>query len=192
MPHHATAERPSAKALLASPWIPYLPRLEVSGWVLLDSQSVQPLDLSPGLSLPQSLQGMPVGGLRTVWLDPFEGESWGRQGAVLCMGREGPPARLHLIRNGDRSFRSWSPEDVLEGWVSALLVWAYDRTGRLPETIEGWSDVIAFTQPTPETEEWTAEARSLFQEALDFARERVGLGPGETTPSPPRKSGGDS
>ena len=182
---HTAAERPSAEELLDSPWIPFLPRQEASGWVLLDSVIVDPIDLDDPFGMPPSepFQGMPSGGLMMVWLDSFNG-LMDDQGAVICQGRDrADPPRIHILREGDRTPSLETLQARLEGWVLALLVWAYDRTGRLPETIEGWSDVIAFTEPTPETEEWIAEARALFQEALDYARERIGLGPGETSPA---------
>ncbi len=171
---------PQASDLVENPWVPFLPREEASEWVLLPSETTPSKDNLQGFHHKE----MPYGGVKMVWLESVE-EGARVVGALFCgKGRtEGWAERWWVL---DTSFARNPAKEKrnMEWWTSGILLWAYDRTGRLPETIEGWSDVIAFTQPTPETAEWTAEARSLFQEALDFARERVGLGPGETAPSP--------
>ena len=72
--------------------------------------------------------------------------------------------------NGDRMPLENQWQRHLGVWTAAVLTWAYDATGHLPETAAGWSDVMVFAEPTAETAVWAQEARATFDEALAYAR----------------------
>lgn len=171
---HEPGAKPSAELLLGSPWIPFRPRPPSREWQALPSVESSRTGLRAE-ALAETVTG--EGQVRTVWLtDPEEGAT-GIQGATVCRQSAGSalPA-FHRIMNGDRRPSEGHLQWHLGVWTAAVVTWAYDTTGYLPETVAGWSDVVVFAGPTPETAAWVQQAREAFNEALALAHSLMQTG----------------
>ena len=166
-------EVPEMKELARSPWIPFAPHAELTGWRFLPTETTTQRDVLKPYHLNHL--GMENGAMKIVWMEnPGDGPN-DMLGVILC-GEEESPNGIPAVAWINRARMEPSiglDRANLEWWAFGLLVWAYDRTGELPERVEDW-DLITFTQPTEETAAWTQAARARLQEVLDVAREASG------------------